>query len=84
MGGFSFGGFILKPLFKTNKSFFACEISLSIISFTSSSRFVVASQPNSFVALEGSPNKVSTSQGLKYLGSIFTTTLPVSVLSQFH
>merc|ERR1719424_1088747 len=42
-------------------------MSYSIISYTSSLKEHSGSQPPSFLALEGSPNSVSTSVGRKYL-----------------
>ena len=61
-------------------SFLAIVRSSSTISLTNSSNVVVASQPNSFDAFWGFPRRVSTSHGLKYFGSILTTTSPVSAL----
>ena len=45
----------------------SAHISCAVISGT---------QPNLFFAFDGSPNNVSTSAGLKYLGSIFIITSP--------
>ena len=80
VAGFSFGAWIFNPSFLIIISFLAIDKSSSIISLTNSSKEVDAFQPNSFDALEGSPSSVSTSHGRKYLGSILTTTFPLSAL----
>ena len=61
-------------------SFLASSLSCWIISSISSSRDIFGSQPNSFLALWDSPNKKSTSVGLKYLGSTLITISFVSAL----
>ena len=80
LGGFSFGPFVVNPFWEIKTSFLAVAISSLIISFTKSSNLVEAFQPSSFEALVGSPKRVSTSHGRKYLESILITVAPLSAL----
>ena len=57
--------------------------SLSVISLHSSTADVVGSQPSLTFALEGSPNNVSTSVGLKYFWSTLTIMSPIATFGCF-
>lgn len=54
-----------------------------IISFTICSKVISGVQPSFCLAFVGSPKRVSTSVGLKYVGSTATIVLLVSVLMPF-
>ena len=76
--------FTLNLDFFKRASFFASSLSNSIISFISSSKVVLGIHPNSSLALLDSPNKKSTSVGLKYRGSILLLFLMYLLSFQLH